>query len=606
MQDFINGILRPIGLLFDLIIYRLVEMIYNLFTTISNVGVFTQDNLNDFAGRIYVLLGVFMLFKVSFSLITYILNPDDLMDKNKGVSKLLTNFFVVLIGIVAVPYIFQAAFSLQKIVLQDNIIGNFIMGTSSNSEENKEYINKAGQLMAHTSLSVFASLNDTLFNESCSNHPVIETVNENGEHSFKINDACDSGILQTRVDNGDTIETNLINSYKEKDVAVYFDTNLLLLKAQGNDDKNYYIFDYSPFISTISGVLIVLVLLSFCFDIALRSVKLGFLQLIAPIPIISYIDPKSGKDGIFKKWTKECVKTYFDLFVRLIAIYFAIYVISIIGSLGVYDVTTEQPVNSLLVQLFIMFGALLFAKQLPDLISNITGIKLNGTFTINPINKLQQVPVVGWGTSQITGRAAGAITAARYDQTGNKWKAAISGWFGAGDALHGKVPMMGIKPGGQTFRSMHTGMETGFEIATGSKMKKRVPFSKYFAEQGQEEIENLKKNYRIPLYNKLNNLNLQKQEVANSYNLLQEKLKNTTDPEERKKIQVEIQAKQKLYQELSGKAAGVQVDINVISDQIKDLERAYNIDKSPSQFVDNIKAKVDNELGRNQNNNSQS
>ena len=40
------------------------------------------------------------------------------------------------------------------------------------------------------------------------------------------------------------------------------------------------------------------------------------------------------------------------------------------------------------VKVFIIMGTLLFAKQLPKLIQDLTGISLDGKFTINPFKKV--------------------------------------------------------------------------------------------------------------------------------------------------------------------------------------------------------------------------
>ena len=75
--------------------------------------------------------------------------------------------------------------------------------------------------------------------------------------------------------------------------------------------------DYKFVFSTVVGVVVVLLLINFCMDVGLRSIKLSFLQLVAPIPILSYVDPKSGKDGLFKKWYEMCFKTFLSLFIRI-------------------------------------------------------------------------------------------------------------------------------------------------------------------------------------------------------------------------------------------------------------------------------------------------
>lgn len=587
MGVWIAKIFRSLFLLLDRIVYWAVNMVYQLFMMLSETGVFTQDTIQKFAGRIYVFLGVFMLFKVSFSLITYILNPDDLTDKGKGVNKLLTNFFVVLIGIIAVPYVFQAAFSLQAIVLKDNIVGNIILGTvSGGSNKAVSYIEQGGQNMSFTTLSAFLRLNPDVVGEECSSLPI-----ENGEVSSNCEDAS---VLQTESESGNgTVESILKTAYNDSNIYALLDGGVANLRVNDKNGAETWLFEYNFLISTIAGGFLAWILLIFCFDVATRSVKLGFLQLIAPVPIISYVDPKSGKDGMFKKWVKECTSTYISLFGRLVAIYFAVFVISEIATTKPYNIRTGLDQTNIFVKVFIIFGALMFAKQLPELISNITGFKLAGGFTLNPMNKLQQVPLVGAGTTNLLGRSAGAIEAMMHDQTGNKGKAALSGWFGAGNALHGKVPLMGAKPGSQTVRSIHTGREAGYEVATGSKMRSHIPLSAHFRKDGQEQIDNLKKNYRAPLQQELNNLNLQKQETANAYNNLNESLTKATSEEERAAIRTKMQQAQARYQELSVQEAKVSGDISTINDQIKDLERAYDIDKSPANKMEEIKTKVD-------------
>ena len=62
--------------------------------------------------------------------------------------------------------------------------------------------------------------------------------------------------------------------------------------------------------------------------------KLIVLYLIAPLPIISYIDPKSSSGGMFDSWLKLTIKTYISIFLTLTAIYFVLAVLStLLGSI---------------------------------------------------------------------------------------------------------------------------------------------------------------------------------------------------------------------------------------------------------------------------------
>lgn len=445
MLLWLTKIIRLLFILLDKVAYWAVYMIYELFMMLSETGVFTQATIQKFAGRIYALLGVFMLFKVSFSLITYILNPDDLTDKGKGVNKLLTNFFVVLIGLIAVPYVFQAAFSLQTIVLKDNIVGNIILGNVAGDsveeqEENaSDYIEKGGHRMAFTTLTAFLRLNSDVVGEECSNEPIV-----NGE----VNSACeDSSALQIESDSGTgTVEATLKQAYADSDVNILLDGGLVNLRADDQNGNETWLFDYTYLISTIAGGFLAWILLIFCFDVAKRSVKLGFLQLIAPVPIISYIDPKSGKDGMFKKWVKECTSTYISLFGRLVAIYFAIFVIS---EMSLYNIMRpDEKVTNIFVRVFIIFGALMFAKQLPELISNITGFKLDGGFTLNPMKKIGQSPFAAGLVGAAGGFAGGMYANARAAK-----KDGLGFWKGAGSVLAG-----GMSAG---FRGGAAGLSSG-------------------------------------------------------------------------------------------------------------------------------------------------
>ena len=192
-----------------------------------------------------------------------------------------------------------------------------------------------------------------------------------------------------------------------------------------------FLIDYKAPLSTVVAVVVILLLVTFCMDVAVRSIKLSFLQLVYPIPVISFIDPKSGKDGLFKKWYEMCFKTYISLFVRLIALYFGIYIISRVT--GMTDIVNGSRVDDFWVKIFIIIGVLMFIKQLPKILEGL-GIKLDGDgkFRLNPFKKLEDEAVggkriVGAGKGlAATALAAGAAGGTNFLNTGNKIKGAIA------------------------------------------------------------------------------------------------------------------------------------------------------------------------------------
>lgn len=389
----LGKIFRSIGVWIDTAVYELVDLIYRLFLMIAEAGIFTPETIQEFATRIYAFLGLIMVFKVSVALVTYIMNPDNFTKGEVGGPALLKGFFIALVGIVAVPYVFEAAFSLQRIVLANNIIGNIILGIGSTSEGNGvggDYIDRGGELMASTALRAFYKPNDNLdgIDATC---------------------VSDPGNCSAFIEKFDSDDQDYVKDVFSADPIVAgdildYDISLATVKQDG---KEMFVMSRMYFLTWICGLFIAYILLLFCFDIAVRSVKLSFLQLIAPIPLLARIDPKKGKKT-FENWIKECVTTYLDLFVRLLTIYFALFLISSlsVGAINVVDPDAGFGGWGWLVTVFLMIGILNFVRDLPKLLSSLLGIdfKNMGGFSLNPMKNKNTAPL-GIGASAIGGLA---------------------------------------------------------------------------------------------------------------------------------------------------------------------------------------------------------
>lgn len=392
----------------DKIVFNFISTIYDFLITIARTSVLSQADIMDMADRIYKLLAIFMIFKVTFSLIMYVVNPDDFSDKNKGVGKLGTNIVISLALLILTPYIFSYAYQLQTIILEDNSLSALIFGDAQENSTESPF-ESAGDSMAYITMAPFFTPNvaiDELY--ECAQ---LTTKDSNGKVVF--NEAC-SGLNSNYESTNDTdsmyalVNDRFTEQTLKNYVAGVSVGNLGLMFRQDmavatDEDNTEYIIDYKYLFSTVLGIVIVLLLVTFCMDVALRSIKLAFLQLVAPIPIISFVDPKSGKDGMFKKWAEMCVKTYISLFIRLLAIYFAAYIISRIDKM--VDIIDGSYVSNLLVKIFIIIGALMFAKQLPKILEGL-GIKLDGGFTLNPLKKMENEMFGGKAVSK-TGKAIG-------------------------------------------------------------------------------------------------------------------------------------------------------------------------------------------------------
>ena len=384
MQDWLRLLFAQI----DKMIYWLISVTYSIIMQLKNISIFGEGDIKDFSSRIYVFLGIIMLFKVTFSLITYLVDPDASKDKSQGTGHLIKNILITLSLIVLVPYGFDLLYNAQAAIIDDNLVPRLILGT-------KDEPNNLTLMMD----------SDTCKGESAS-------VSNYGDYLAL---ATLRPFIQVYEDS-DTSKEDLLASLDDSTRVVYClsgKTSSVLSKSVLYADTavlntGEYIFEYNYLISTAFGVVVFLLLLNFCFDIAVRTIKLGFLEIIAPIPIISYVDPKSGKDGQFKKWLKEVFNTWLSLFLRLGVIYFAIYIITMINK-NVQEIHDE---NGNIIMLFLIIGALMFAKQAIPLIENIFGIKLGHTVQLNPFKKISEQALGGKAALGLGAAGAGIITGA--------------------------------------------------------------------------------------------------------------------------------------------------------------------------------------------------
>lgn len=410
-STFMDGV-RGVFAVIDRGVYGLITTFYNMIESLTNFTIISGDKISEISGKIYALIALFMIFKISFSLINYLVNPDMLSDKAKGGGALIKNIILTFALVVIVPFGFNILYQAQAAILSDNLIGKFVYGDESVDGEMVFSMDddECGGITASTS-------NAGDYIGLMAFRPFFQLSDEKKDSDFSdIKDMyCTASV------NGEKASVkNLLANNKVYSAPHIFSTN------------HFYVVDYTIFISTAVGIVLVLVFLSFCFDIATRTIKLQFLELLAPIPIISYIDPDRSKNGMFSKWLKEVFNTWLSLFMRLLAFHIAIYLISLIK-----DVQLEG--ESLWINLLIIIGVLMFAKELPKLLESIMGIKMSGSFNLNPLKKIGDNALGGKAISKVGGglamgagamaltSAGSALANSLAAEKGNRFKSAMKG-----------------------------------------------------------------------------------------------------------------------------------------------------------------------------------
>ena len=106
IADFISDSFRTIIVGLDRAIYNLISVLYEILLQLANQEIFNGE-IDAFAGRIYIFLGLIMVFKVTFSLISYLVNPDTMSDNTAGAGNVAKNIIITLVLIITVPWAFD-------------------------------------------------------------------------------------------------------------------------------------------------------------------------------------------------------------------------------------------------------------------------------------------------------------------------------------------------------------------------------------------------------------------------------------------------------------------------------------------------------------------
>lgn len=560
---------RDLFAMLDRMIYWLISVFYNTITDLATVQVISSDTINSITGRIYALLGVFMLFKVSFSLINYIVDPDQIADKAKGGGALIKNIVITFVLIISVPFGFNLLYEAQSAILSDQIIPQFIFGTDTEgSKSNTTYsitmdgcdapIEGITNMGNYIGLAIFKPF----FIEQ-------EAVGDEEVGAFK--DEMEEWYCTAGSSTGQ--QASVTNMLKKSD---------LYNSPKGWSSKKLYTMNYSTILSTAIGVVVALLFLSFCFDIAVRTLKLLFLEMIAPIPIISFIDPNSAKSGMFKKWGKEVLSTWVSLFIRLASVFLAIFVIQQITAEGgkLYFLSGYNFGGSMLwLKLLLIIGALIFAKQLPKILEDILGLKLSGSMSLNPFKKI--------GDNALGGKALIATGAGVAGAVGG----GIAGFrAGAQAGAPGRGTALGMINGfnngkGDPKKAFSSGMNKTYKSLTGNEMSTMTPSRMLMGmgNKGAKSVDQMKDHLKTA----------RSRHNAEQTRLNQASHHNAIASEKLRSAGVNLSdlgsARQSMTQQMNDSAAARSGLSEKLSNSMNSLESARNNYNSANDIVKNFK-----------------
>lgn len=478
-----GGLLRKLTISICVPIYKLIKSFYSIFYNLANTRFLEDDTIQQLSANIYVLVSVVMLFAFSVTILSAIVNPDLLNDSKKGVAAAFKRAIIGLALMVIVPFVFDEIYVVQKNIMDNSLIEKIIVGADFSCNQNEDGECEAGanggQVIAGNLISA-----------------VLYPVADNVQISENISDKYEK-MITTDIRYIGAVSKH-VNVTTEGDNAYHLDF----------DDEDYA-FNWDGLVAIIAGCATCYILLLFAIDMAVRVFKLAFLELTAPISIVAYM---ASGDKVLKSWGQEVLKTFLDVFVRIAAMAFYLFLIK---NLSTYMSKFDGKDWSFVVKVLLIVGMLIFVKQIPDLINKMFGTNINLKGGVG--GRLGEMAVVGkqaqaaWGAvkqaAKVDAGIAGLVASGPVGWGGaaigtglgvganQLWKRKIKdtkvgrglSTFGsgasavgktAGSYLKGKGLVSGIKDAKKTYSESNFGLEHISNSAYRKALKEDDKFNK--------------------------------------------------------------------------------------------------------------------------------
>lgn len=349
MLDGLEKFVKSFLLSLDAIVYNLISWFYDIFLFLANdLNVFTNEDYADIVKRIYIILGIVMLFVLSYSLLRAVISPDEYSKGDKSPVNIIKNVLISLVIIAVLPTVFDIATRVQGTILKQDVIGKIIIDGATESDD---AIKNGGKTIAVHVYQAF--LYPTSFSSESG------SVSEGESALAVINEDILADETSFFAFNGE---------YKGYDVP-----QLIV------DDEITYLY----IVPIIAGGFVLWCILLFCFDLAIRVIKLIYYQIIAPVAVVCRVLPGNKGKSVFSNWLKYTINTYLEVFIRIFVMYLGVFIITLLVDkfpdiLSLGQNSGLDVVQRLLVQAFLIMGVIAFIRQAPKLLQNVFGFETGG------------------------------------------------------------------------------------------------------------------------------------------------------------------------------------------------------------------------------------
>lgn len=372
-------------------IYGIVNIVYRIFLVLAHLNFFSDSDYNHFVSKIYMILGVIMLFIMAYNILTYIVDPD----KNKNGQSTEKTFKKIIVSVALIalcPYIFNLATRIQTVILDGGVIDNIFLGveedidtgSDSDSEDSTSLdpgdhpVDNGALLMEYNTFQAFFYANSNVNGNIWLKHEEGIKLEKDGSILTGSKDIKDFDEDSDWKISCEGVELNCQDEFcslnEAKKAAYKCDTYepYKWFAAAEVYDK----IDYHFLISLAAGIYLVYVMISFCFDVTSRVFKLFLYEILAPLCIAFNVVP--GKDSVFKTWKKLVFNTYLSVFIRVFVMRLSVWIMVAYCStdpFGKMNVTHTGGVVKAFASAFIVMGLVTFIKEVPNLITQLFGLE---------------------------------------------------------------------------------------------------------------------------------------------------------------------------------------------------------------------------------------
>ncbi len=387
----INRTIRLILTRLDGAAFWLLGIVYEIFFNVAGAELFANATIRSFYGRVQLILGIFMVFRLTIVTLQAIVNPDLTDDKSEGFSAIIKRVIIGLLLLAVLTPInisgdsstlndyqielnnngllFGTLYSLQYRILENNTLGNLILGTKATTEDGDlteaERVKRSASVFTASIAKAFYRINLKEKKDRDADDPTATN---------RANWMC--GVSDDDIEEYLKVDSDISVLYSDDYINKRCGSALLDTVTVGLTNTSHFVFTYIYVVPLVVAIVFIFIMIGFTVDVAVRAIKLAVLRLIAPIPIIAYMGPKKGEES-FNAWTRALISTYLDLFIRLAVIYFITYLIQDMIVNGVVLVNGEGIIGVVSI-IFIWIGLFVFAKQAPKFIKDALGLKDNG------------------------------------------------------------------------------------------------------------------------------------------------------------------------------------------------------------------------------------